>query len=175
MTTFAVVLMIVAVVLTFVSLGALDDSGRRSGTDRSGSRILFGFTLFLRWTCLAVVLGICAARGGFGWPASTTGQVALVLAVHTVLGLVSFMSAVLKDMPSPALSDRMVAVMGWVPILLPAFQAVAAVNILFPGTIPNSLRTAALILMGVTALAAVGVLTGMFVREERQNRAAAPS
>ena len=175
MTIFAVVLMILVGILTLVYRGALDDLERLSGSDRTGSRILFSFSLFVRWSCMAGVLWICAARGGFGWPSWTPGQVLLVLGGHTVLGIVSFGCAVLKDMPSPALSERMVAAMGWVPILLPACQMIAASTILFPGTVPALVRPAALVLMGVAALIAVTVLTGMFIREERQLKAAAVS
>jgi hypothetical protein len=40
-----------------------------------------------RWICLAVVLGVCVARGAFAWPANQAAQYVVVFSVHLLIGL----------------------------------------------------------------------------------------
>ncbi|HZE96559.1 MAG TPA: hypothetical protein VE981_06010 [Planctomycetota bacterium] len=43
--------MVPTVLLTFLYRSGLEDLRGRSGSDRSGARILIRVSLFLRWTC----------------------------------------------------------------------------------------------------------------------------
>jgi hypothetical protein len=58
-----------------------------SGPDRA----MMGWACILlqtpRWICMALVLGICVARGAFAWPESGAAQYAIVFAVHAALGV----------------------------------------------------------------------------------------
>src|SRR5262249_41697636 len=150
-TILAVIMLVLAGVFSFLYQACLEDFERLAGPDRAGAQISFGIVLFLRWVCLAVVLCICVSKGGLAWPPSRAGQYFLVFVVHILLGFVSLFSATLKTLPN-SLSDGMISAMGWVPYLLPAFQAIFALTVLFPGALePGSIapvRHGALGLMG---------------------------
>jgi hypothetical protein len=57
-----------------------------SGPDRA----MMGWACILlqtpRWICMALVLGICVARGAFTWPESRAAQYAIVFLAHAALG-----------------------------------------------------------------------------------------
>ncbi|HZE98682.1 MAG TPA: hypothetical protein VE981_16765 [Planctomycetota bacterium] len=103
MTLFAVLLLIAALLLTFVYQACVGDYQRLAGPDKVGAGILFAIVLPLRWICLAGVFGLCIAKGGFPWPASRVAQYLLVFMAHAVLGFISLMAS---PVPSTGISAK---------------------------------------------------------------------
>jgi len=171
----AVLLMVGALLLTFGYHACFAGYKKLLGPDKAGAAITFPLILFLRWSCIAGVLWICIGKGGFGGPDSRGLQVFLVLLVHALFGVVSVLSGMLK-ISSSDLSERTVSAMSWVPFLLPAFQAVVVLTMLFPGAFEAGslapVRYGSMALMGAVGLAAGVVLSAMSIREHRQSEAA---
>jgi hypothetical protein len=170
----AVLLLAGALLLTLGYHACFDGYRKLLGPDKAGAAIVFPLVLFLRWSCVGGVLWICIGKGGFGGPESRGLQYFLVFLVHGVLGVVSVVSGMVR-LSSTDLSERTVGALSWVPFLLPAFQAVFLLTVLFPDAIDAGslapVRYGALGLMGGVGLAAGGVLLALTVREHRKSEA----
>jgi hypothetical protein len=76
------------IALGWGELGSYDLQG-----DKSGLAGLMGMFMFMimRWGILALALGVAVARDGYpGLPGSRWTQTAIVLGVHTALGIISY-------------------------------------------------------------------------------------
>jgi hypothetical protein len=76
----------VATLLT-IGLGILYHTAQSAGPDRASMWLGCFLVQTPRWIGLALVLGLCVARGAFNWPAERGAQYAVVFLVHIVLGL----------------------------------------------------------------------------------------
>ena len=75
----------VAALLT-IGLGAFYCQPPPAGPDRA----MIGIVCFLaqtpRWICMAILLGLCVAKGAFVWPESRATQYLMVFALHLAIG-----------------------------------------------------------------------------------------
>lgn len=171
MTLTAVVLMIVAGLLTLGYHASMADYHRLAGPDRAGVEIVFAILLLLRWTCLAGILVLCVKKGAFDGRMPREGQYFLAFLAHALLGVVSLLSG-LARISRTSLSDGTVSALSWVPYLLPAAEIAFVVTVLWPDALEagslQPVRLGLLGMVGAIGLAAGCVLIVLTLRESRE-------
>jgi hypothetical protein len=166
------ILLLVATVATVI-LGSFFASTLPYGPGRAGIGIQCVMLQTPRWICLAVVLGMCVAKGAFTWPPDRGAQYFIVFVVHALLGLGCIVCGVvamegLRGVPVP---EWMIRSLAFAALVIPATEILFAGWFLNPG-LRNALDAArvrvvinyALLCFGVTVLGFGAVGAAVFQR-----------
>ena len=113
------------IALAWGELGSYNVHGDKSGL--AGMMGMFMF-MIMRWGTLAVALLVAVTRGGFPWlPGGRWVQSAIVIGVHTVLGIISYQGmewitrAIQNSNAGPLKFAWMFAFLIPIPVFLAAF------------------------------------------------------
>lgn len=152
------------------------------GYDGMGEFLLMLAGASLRWTLLAVLLGLCVVKGRFNWVpgGSTAGRFAIVLGVHLVLGGLSVTamltladSSMLRGLPPGLIRPMHLAAQAGGT--LPAIATIAclvAVNWFDPARAP-AIPLLGAAAGGLAGLLVVGALVGQDIGYQRARAAEA--
>src|SRR4029453_14865048 len=117
------VLLLIATLLT-IWLGISFVLPLPLGPDRAMVGLGGVFIQTPRWICLAVVLGLCVARGAFTWPADRAAQYLIVFVVHALIGF-GWLAAGMGALGSTGgVSQWMARVLALSTLVVPAIQII---------------------------------------------------
>jgi hypothetical protein len=115
-------------ILATVLLGICFAAPLPPAPDRAGIGLVCFMVQGPRWICIAVVLGMCVARGAFSWPSDRAVQYVVVFAVHALLGLGCLFCGLLsvERWPGAQEPEWMLRALSLAPLVIPAGQILFA-------------------------------------------------
>jgi len=124
-----------------------------------------GFACFLlqtpRWICLALVLGLCVARGAFSWPPSRGVQFLILFIVHAALGVGAICAGISGLCVTPGVPNWLSRTLAVSTVVVPSMQIAFATWYLNPGLHKGAGATALQHTTNI-ALATFAVTVGLF-------------
>lgn len=108
-----------------------------AGPDRAMIGLGCFFIQTPRWICLAIVLGLCVARGAFSWPGDRAAQYLLIFTTHLLLGLGAICAGLAGLGMTAGVSTAMARILALATVLVPAIQIAFAAWFLNPSLHSN--------------------------------------